>query len=318
MTRTAARFDAAGRSRNGFIMVAALWLLAALATLASVATLYMVQSARGLTAFDTALQSEMLTRAGIELTAYQLSAPQAALPAVQRPTHGGFSFKLANSVVSVQYVSEAARINLNMAPKAMIAGLFTALGAKPEEADQFADRVIGWRSKPKPNAEDEEEALYRAAGLNYLPRRASFNSVDELWLVLGLPPEIVQRALPFVTVYSGMAEINVLDAAPEVIAALPDMTPVRLAEFLKQRESLPPDPDLVLAALGGNTAGVTTKGGEAYRVRMRITFPDGRRRTPEGVIMIAGSGEKEGFAVLAWHDETDLRAGGPQRPAENR
>src|ERR1700694_3248135 len=142
MTRTAARFDAAGRSRNGFIMVAALWLLAALATLASVATLYMVQSARGLTAFDTALQSEMLTRAGIELTAYQLSAPQAALPAVQRPTHGGFSFKLANSVVSVQYVSEAARINLNMAPKAMIAGLFTALGARPEEADQLADPRI--------------------------------------------------------------------------------------------------------------------------------------------------------------------------------
>jgi general secretion pathway protein K len=323
MTRTAARFEALGRSRNGFIMVAALWLLAALATLTSVASLYMVQSARGLTAFDTALQSEMLTRAGIELTAYQLSAapaaPQAAPPAMQPPTHGGFSFKLAKSEVTVRYVSEAARINLNMAPKAMIAGLFAALGAKPEEADQFADRVIGWRSKPKPNAEDEEEALYRAAGLNYLPRRASFNSVDELWLVLGLPPEIVQRALPFVTVYSGMAEINALDAAPEVIAALPDMTPARLAEFLGQRDSLPPDQAVVVAALGGgNQLGVTVKGGDAYRVRMRITFPNGQQRTPEGVITISGSGAKEAFAVLAWQDEIDLTTGGPPRPAVNR
>jgi general secretion pathway protein K len=323
MTRTAARSEtlseALGGSRNGFIMVAALWLLAALATLASVASLYMVQSARGLTVFDTVLQSEMLTRAGLELAAYQLAAPQAAPPAVQRPTHGGFSFKLANSVVSVQYVSEAARINLNMAPKAMIVGLFTALGAKPEEADQFADRVIGWRSKPKPNAEDEEEALYRAAGLNYLPRRASFNSVDELWLVLGLPPEIVERALPFVTVYSGMAEINALDAAPEVIAALPDMTPARLAEFLSQRDTLPPDQALVVAALGGgNQLGVTVKGGDAYRVRMRITFPDGQRRTPEGVITISGSDAKEAFAVLAWQDEIDLTTGGPPRPAVNR
>jgi general secretion pathway protein K len=323
MTRTTARFEALGRPRDGFIMVAALWLLAALATLATVASLYMVQSARGLTAFDTTLQSEMLSRAGVELTAYQLSAPpaaaQAGATAGQRPTHGSFSFKLANSEVTVRYVSEAARINLNMAPKAMFVGLFTALGAKPEEADQFADRVIGWRSKQKPNAEDQEEALYRAAGLNYLPRRASFDSVDELWLVLGLPPEIVERALPFVTIYSGMAQINALDAAPEVIAALPDMTPARLTEFLNQRDSLPPDQALVVAALGGgNQVGVTVNGSEAYRVRMRITFPDGQRRTSEGVIRITGAGDKEAFAVLAWQDEIDSTTGGPQRPAENR
>ena len=307
-------FEASGRSRSGFIMVAALWLLAALATLASVASLYMVQSARGLTAFDTALQSEMLTTAGIELTAYQLSAPVT----VRRPTHGGFSFKLANSEVTVKYLSEAARINLNMAPRAMIAGLFTALGAQPAAAEQFADRVVGWRSRPKPNAQDEEEALYLAAGLNYLPRRASFNSVDELWLVLGLPPEIVERALPLVTVYSGMAEINVLDAAPQVIAALPGMTPARLGAFLSQRESLPPDAELVLGALGGSLPGVTVAGSEAYRVRMRITFPDGRQRTPEGVILILGPGEKEAFRVLAWQDEIDLSTGGPLRPADHR
>jgi general secretion pathway protein K len=314
MTRTSARLARLAGPRNGFIMVAALWLLAALATLATVASLYMAQSARALTAFDTGLRSEMLTTAGIELAAYELSVPVAA----RRPTHGGFNFRLANSAVSVEYVSEAARINLNMAPKAMIAGLFTALGAKPPEADEFADRVVGWRTKPKPNAQDGEEALYGAAGLNYLPRRSPFDSVDELWLVLGLPPEIVERALPFVTIYSGSADINVLDAAPEVIAALPDMTPARLAEFLSQRAALPSDPEAVLAAFGGKQAGATVAGSDAYRVRMRITFPDGRRKTPEGVILVLGPGEKQAFRVLAWQDEIDPRTGGPPRPAENR
>ena len=314
MTRIAPALQAIGRSRNGFIMVAALWLLAALATLASVASIYIAQSARGLSALDVALQAEMLTTAGIELAAYQLSAPVT----VRRPTHGGFNFRLANSRVTVKYSSEAARINLNMAPRALIAGLFMALGAEPAAAEQFADRVVGWRSKPKRNAQDDEEALYRAAGLNYLPRRGSFNSVDELWLVLGLPPEIVERALPFVTVYSGMAEVNVLDAAPQVIAALPGMTPARLDEFLSQRDSLPPDPELVLAALGGSLPGVTVAGSEAYRVRMRITFPDGRQRTPEGVILILGPGEKEAFRVLAWQDGIDLSTGGPLRPAAHR
>jgi general secretion pathway protein K len=64
MTRTVAALEGLGHSRNGFIMVAALWLLAALATLASVASVYMAQSARSLTEFDAALQSEMLTTAG--------------------------------------------------------------------------------------------------------------------------------------------------------------------------------------------------------------------------------------------------------------
>src|SRR5262249_24843162 len=151
---------------------------------------------------------------------------------VRRPTRGRFGFRLAKSSVSVEYLSEAARINLNMAPKAMIAGLFATLGADAEAAGQFADRVVAWRSAPRANARDAEDGLYQAAGSGYLPRRASFNSVDELWLVPGLPAPIIERALPFVTVYSGIAEINVLDAAPEVIAALPDMTPARLDAFL--------------------------------------------------------------------------------------
>jgi general secretion pathway protein K len=313
MTGIAARFQALGRSRNGFIMVAALWLLAALATFASVASVYMAQSARALTAFDTTLQAEMLTTAGIELTAYELSGPAT----VRRPTHGGFNFRLANSAVNVEYMSEAARINLNMAPRATIAGLFRAVGAEAAAADQFADRVVGWRTRPK-SAQDEEEALYRAAGLNYLPRRASFNSVDELWLVLGLPSEIAERVLPFVTIYSGMAEINVLDAAPQAIAALPDMTSAKLEAFLGQRGSLPPEADQVLAALGGQQPGATVAGSDAYRVRMRITLPDGRQRRPEGVIQILGPGEKEAFRVLAWQDEIDLSTGGATGPSQNR
>src|ERR1700693_1054651 len=108
MTRITPMFEAFGRSRNGFIMVAALWLLAALATLASVASIYIAQSARGLSSLDVALQAEMLTTAGIELAAYQLSAPVT----VRRPTHGGFNFRLANSRVAGRYWSAGACVIL--------------------------------------------------------------------------------------------------------------------------------------------------------------------------------------------------------------
>lgn len=288
-------------------MVAALWLLAALAALASVASVYIAQSARALATLDTALQLEMLATAGLELAAYELSAPVQ----VRRPTHGGFSFGMANSRVTVEYVSETARINLNMASRTMIAGLFAALGAQAESASQYADRVAAWRSAPRPSAGDEEDALYLAAGLKYLPRRAPFNNVSELFLVYGLPAAIVERALPFITVYSGVAEVNVLDAAPEVVAALPGMTSARLDAFLSQRESLPPDnPEFVLGALGGRQPGATISGSLAYRVRMRIILPNGRQSTPEGVIMLPGPGEKAAYQVYAWRDEINPASGG--------
>ncbi|MES2194892.1 MAG: type II secretion system protein GspK [Pseudomonadota bacterium] len=310
MTKAVQKPKGSGSPQQGFIVVAALWLLAALATLASAASAYVAQSATALAAFDTVTQLEMLTTAGIELTAYRLSTPAT----IRRPTHGGFIFRLANSRVAVEYMSENSRINLNMASRTMIAGLFAALGAQPEAASQFADRVIAWRSAPRPNAQDEEDGHYRAKGLKYLPRRAPFSSVDELSLVLGLPAAIVERALPFVTVYSGIGEVNVLDAAPEVIAALPGMTPARLDAFLNQRELLPADnPEFVLGALGGRQPGATVAGSMAYRVRMRIILPDGRQSRPEGVIMILGPGEKEAYRVFAWRDEIDPTPEGWQR-----
>src|SRR5262249_42542521 len=158
------------------------------------------------------------------------------------------------------FLSEAARIDLNAAPKALIAGLFAVLGAQADAAEQYAERVVGWRSPPKVNVQDSEDALYRAAGLLYSPRRSAFNHVDELWLVLGLPPALVERALPFVTVYSGRQDVNVLDAPSEVIAALPGMSSARLDAFLDQRERLASDPQFAVGALGDRQAGAGTQG----------------------------------------------------------
>jgi general secretion pathway protein K len=296
----------------GFILVTTLWILAALATLASVAAVYVSQSATALTANDEAIESETLMTAGLELTAYQLSSAGAG----RRSTRGSFRFRLARADVAVEFMSEAARINLNAAPKALIAGLFTALGAKAEAAEQYAIRVVAWRSKPKPNVQDDENTLYQAARLGYLPRRGPFNHVDELWLVVGLPPELVERALPFVTVYSGIRDVNVLDAPAEVIAALPDMTPARLNAFLSQRESLPPDPEFVAGALGGKIPGATTSGSDAYRVRMRMAFSNGRQKVSEAVIKLEGANDP--YRVLSWQDDIDPATGGPRIPAERR
>jgi general secretion pathway protein K len=295
-------------SCDGFILVAALWILLALATFASVAAAYVSQSAIALTVNDEAVQTEALVGASLELTAYRLSASAGD----RRPTRGTFHFRLSRAEVEVEFLSEAARIDLNNAPKALIAGLFAALGAKSDAAEQYAERVVAWRTAPPPNAPDSEDALYRAAGLRYSPRRSPFSHVDELWLVLNLPAALVERALPFVTIYSGMRDVNVLDAPAEVIAALPGMSSGRLNAFLDQRRSLPADPQFVAGALGDHQVGATIKGSDAYRVRTRIVFDNGWRKTSEAVIGIQFGNVVQVYQVLSWRDDIDDPAVAPR------
>ena len=95
---------------------------------------------------------------------------------------------------------------------------------------------------------------------NLYAARGAFAHASELWLVQGLPPALVARAIPFVTVYSGRPEINVFDAPPELIAALPGMTPARLNDFLDQRETAAADKDSLSRLLGPDQPGATAEG----------------------------------------------------------
>ena len=289
-------------SERGFIIVAVLWILAALAALAAIFSVYLSNSARALGATDVGVQAEALASAGLELTAYQLLRSDDK----DRPAQGSFRFRMDNADVFVSFASEAARIDLNKAPKELIANLFEVLGAEPKAAAGFADRIEGWRSKPKPNAANDEEALYLSAGLPYSPRGAPFAHANELSLVLGISPAMVERVLPFVTVYSKSTDVDVLLAPPEVVAAVPGMTPEILNGFLKQRVTLPRDEKAVAAALGPAKEAAKLPEPKAFRVAIVLRFDNGRRRSTEAVISLGQDKDKEPYNVLFWQDETEI------------
>ncbi len=286
---------------DGFIIVAVLWILGALAALASIYSIYVTNTAISLSVNDDRLQAEALVTAGLELAAYRLSAGEAD----SRPTQGAFRFRMGRAGVAVDFRTEAARIDLNMAPKELLAGLLAGLGAPSGAAEYYADRIIGWRQKGDVAGQNNEAAAYRTAGLSYGPRQGPFSDVGELWLVLGLPPALVERALPFVTVYSGRPDIDVLDAAPEVVAALPGMTPDRLYGILGQRGPGAANAQIVQGLLGGSQ-GAATQGSKATRVTVRIAFDNGRHVGAETVILpLDDANASEPFRVLSWRDDFD-------------
>jgi general secretion pathway protein K len=290
--------------RRGFIVIAVLWMLAALAALVLIYVSYVTNTAAAVAVNTDRIQVEALVSAGVELTAYRLTGQSEQA----RPTSGTFDGRIGAGRVRVTFRSEAARIDLNVAPKAMLVGLMAALGVSERDAATYADRILGWRSPVEPGQENPEDTYYRALGVAYLPRHAPFPHSDELWLVRGIPPAVIERVLPFVTVFSNMRAVNVLDAAPQVLAALPGMTPETLRDVLRDRADPNVNPRSVVGLAGSNNA--TLEGGKAYRLNVAIESPAHRSSSAEIVILLL-EGSDEPYRVLSWHNDFDGSAGKP-------
>jgi general secretion pathway protein K len=289
---------AATHSSQGFIVVVVLWIVSALATLAVIYAIYVATSAGALSVGDDRLQADALVYAALELTAYELSGR------TPRPAHGSFSFSAGRAHVTAQFRTESARIDLNKASKELIAGLFGVLGASPDDAKNYATNVVAWRTPSRSqNSNRNEASRYVEAGLNYAPRGGPFAHVGELWLVRGLPPELIARALPYVTVFSGMAEINAMEAAPEVLTALPSMNSDRLRDVMARRQTVS-DSQAVIASFGPAQDNVTKDAGNASRIDVRIDFDNGRQVSVESVIAVTDTADTP-YRVLSWQDGFD-------------
>src|SRR3979411_442751 len=163
---------------RGFIVVAVLWILAALSALVLIYLTYVTNTAVVVGASTARLQTEALAGAGVELAALQL----AGRPETGRPTSGTFNARVGAGRVFVTFRSEAARIDLNTAPKSLLSGLMIGLGAGPSDAAVYADRILAWRAPTELGDSDPENSFYRTSGAPYVPRHAPFPASEELRL----------------------------------------------------------------------------------------------------------------------------------------
>jgi len=283
---------------DGFIIVAVLWILAALSAFVSIYAVYVVNTAAGLSVYDDRLRSQQLASAAVELLAHR------ALSQPTRPSTGHFEFRLGSGAAAVEFASEAGRIDLNAAPKELLANLFAMLGARMEPAQFYAERIIAWRSASSAQGTNPEAEAYRAEKRGYGPRAAAFPHPLELSLVRGLPADLVERALPFVTVYSGRAQVNVAAAAPEVLAALPEMTPARVQAVMAQRQLRTSDRQTLLELMGPARTHATLEPGRSFRATIKTNFNNGFRERFESVVLVFEEG-RDPLAVLSWRRQDD-------------
>jgi general secretion pathway protein K len=128
--------------------------------------------------------------------------------------------RVPHGVATIRIRSEAGKVNPNTAPVALMAALLHNLGVEPQMAATVAAAIINWRTSDlPPQLVVATAAQYRAAGRDYGPPGAPFESLDELGLVLGMTPALLERLIPHLSIYQG-GDPTPAAADPIVLRAL--------------------------------------------------------------------------------------------------
>jgi general secretion pathway protein K len=121
---------------------------------------------------------------------------------------------------TVRAIPESGKINPNTASIELLTALLAACGAEANQASSIAAAILDWRepgNTPRPRGAKRQE--YQAAGLDYAPPNAGFQSLDELQRVLGMTPDLFVRLKPHLSLFQS-GEPNRSAADPLVAGIL--------------------------------------------------------------------------------------------------
>jgi general secretion pathway protein K len=222
---------------------------------------------------------------------FNLSDPQ---PEQQWPVDGTPRQVVVGSTrVIVRIEDEASWINPSTASPVLLEALLRVTGSDPDTARRIAAAISEWvGSAALPRPQEALVADYRAAGLDYGPPGAPFETLGELGRVLGMTPAVLTAIRPHLTLF-GPAEPNPTTTDPVVATAL-TMTSTTGQPVVQRGPPAPSDALTVritaLAAGPGNAHVIRTA-----VVRTGVTLP-------------------QGYVVLAWGNglDSDAPLGSPQ------
>jgi general secretion pathway protein K len=277
---------AVGDSSSGFVLIAVLWIIAALTALASVYALYVNATATGLNAYDRDLKAEGAARAAVEFAAFRILASSDQL----RPHSGEFELVLGDTTVRAQFASENCRVDLNSAPKELLEALFLASGAAGEAAS-YAAEIVAARSGA---AGDVVRNIAPK-----LPRK--LRAAGELIRLAQVPPDVVEKALPLSTVYTGNGKLDIFCASPQLLSYLPGFERDRAGDLLAALGAQVADARTLSSILGPAQSFVTFDLPKVYRIRISSAFKNHMSNYSEVVIMVYKEAA-EPYSVLSWSE----------------
>ncbi len=223
-------------SQRGIALVAVLWGVTILSIIAA-AFLADTRSQSGLTRnlLENA-KAQALADAGV----YRAVAGILSIdPAIAWRADGTrYEMALGEGRVVITIYDEGGKVDLNRAQDRLLAGLFEVFDVPEDEAAAIIDAMRDFADRDEDRRDaGAEDSDYIAAGLDWGAKDAPFESVEELQQVLGVSRPLYDRVAPYLTVYSGRAQVNPVVAPREVLMAMPGLGEEQVESLLARREA---------------------------------------------------------------------------------
>lgn len=241
---------AARGAKNGFAMLAALWLIATAALLGTGVMLALRTSvleasnaadaarARAAAVAGVAVALSDLNRQGWQAVGIETRAmPEAALPSAGGAARDSVTIQAA-TWFRVRVKDASAGLPINVASQRELQTLFQSLGCSDVAAETAAESILDWR---------DPDDLHRAHGAEWPdyyrhlpdaihPRNGPLESLSELAHVRGVGPSLLARARLYLSI-GGSQQVN-LNAAPvPVLRALPGLSDEAISYILLHRRA---------------------------------------------------------------------------------
>ena len=282
---------------GGFALIVVIWGIGLLSVIAVSFLITVNSQTRAARNMLDAAKAEMLADAGVRIAALKLIARQGpgAKTADKLPTDGTpYRCRLGESAVLTLVVSdEDGKIDLNAAGAPLLKAVLGSFVDDPDKVSSLTGAILDFRdSDDLVQLNGAETKDYEAAGLPHGPKNASFESVEELEQVLGLPVPLYRSLLPFVTVHSQRNGIDP-QVAPagllERLSARPGRVPASRGEGRIDRRHL----------AAASTPFRLASSKRHFRVLAAIELPNGGRFVRDAVVELR-RGARPPFIFKRW------------------
>ena len=273
-------------SRDGFALVAVLWLAGLIAAIAAgfavSVRLNVLTHAAALHGLELEAAADGLAR----LTAFRLAAE----PATPQPAPGAALACRWSRGISAELLIQdhAGLIDLNAVSPDLIARLIAGLGAAPGLAEEIAKAIRDF-SDTGATEDAGEPAAYPGQGFG--PKNAAFDAIEELDQIPGMTEPLYRALLPHVTVHSLQAGFDPAAMTPE------------LKRMLRFSPSGEPPPDLATLVVPSQK--------RFYSIDVRVATKAGARYRRMAVVELQPGNPDRPFTIVAWQRGGDFAMGPP-------
>jgi general secretion pathway protein K len=219
---------------EGFALILVLWVLSLLTIMAGSFALSMRRETAIVTGISNNAKAMATAESGLAIAELMLMNPVQ----LQRWRADGNIYQIdyPDSIIRVQLLAEAGKIYLNFADQALLKRLLANAPIDPELQSRLVDAILDWRDADDlVRLEGAEREEYKKAGLSYQPRNQPFQSIEELQLVLGMNEQVFKWLENLVTIYSGLAKVDLTQASKEVLQVLPGIDSGLIDEYCATR-----------------------------------------------------------------------------------